>query len=74
MHPEWDRQGLHGGKVGRCTTPLAGDASRQGPAPVSSGALWSPEPAAMTTENLRRTPLYDAHAALGARLVPFAGW
>ncbi len=23
---------------------------------------------------LRRTPLYDAHVALGARLVPFAGW
>ncbi len=22
----------------------------------------------------RRTPLYDAHAALGAKLVPFAGW
>ncbi len=26
------------------------------------------------TETLRRTPLYDAHKALGARLVPFAGW
>ncbi len=23
---------------------------------------------------LRRTPLYDAHAAAGAKLVPFAGW
>ncbi|RIL05648.1 MAG: glycine cleavage system aminomethyltransferase GcvT [Proteobacteria bacterium] len=23
---------------------------------------------------LKRTPLYDAHRALGARLVPFAGW
>src|ERR1700712_1622476 len=23
---------------------------------------------------LRRTPLYDRHAALGAKLVPFAGW
>lgn len=23
---------------------------------------------------LRRTPLYDAHVALGARLTPFAGW
>ena len=22
----------------------------------------------------RRTPLYDAHAELGARFVPFAGW
>jgi aminomethyltransferase len=24
--------------------------------------------------DLRRTPLYDRHVALGARLVPFAGW
>jgi len=26
------------------------------------------------TPTLRRTPLYDAHVALGARIVPFAGW
>jgi aminomethyltransferase len=26
------------------------------------------------TAVLRRTPLYDQHAALGAKLVPFAGW
>lgn len=26
------------------------------------------------TETTRRTPLYSAHVALGARLVPFAGW
>ncbi|HEX3807700.1 MAG TPA: glycine cleavage system aminomethyltransferase GcvT [Gaiellaceae bacterium] len=25
-------------------------------------------------QTLRRTPLYDQHVALGARLVPFAGW
>jgi aminomethyltransferase len=25
-------------------------------------------------ESLRRTPLYERHAALGARIVPFAGW
>src|SRR5882757_9473747 len=24
--------------------------------------------------DLRRTPLYDAHVAAGAKLVPFAGW
>ena len=23
---------------------------------------------------LRRTPLYDAHVALGGRMVPFGGW
>jgi aminomethyltransferase len=26
------------------------------------------------TQELRRTPLYEEHAALGARLVPFSGW
>ena len=26
------------------------------------------------TTELRRTPLYERHAALGAKLVPFAGW
>jgi aminomethyltransferase len=26
------------------------------------------------TETLRRTPLYTQHVALGARMVPFAGW
>ena len=25
-------------------------------------------------QTLLRTPLHDRHAALGARLVPFAGW
>src|SRR6476620_2587543 len=25
-------------------------------------------------QTLRRTPLYDRHFALGARMVPFAGW
>jgi aminomethyltransferase len=29
---------------------------------------------AVAAETLRRTPLYDRHAAAGARLVPFAGW
>jgi aminomethyltransferase len=27
-----------------------------------------------TTTTLRRTPLYDVHKSLGAKLVPFAGW
>lgn len=29
---------------------------------------------AETTEDVRYTPLYDRHVALGARLIPFAGW
>ncbi len=28
----------------------------------------------MATTALKRTPLYDAHVAAGAKLVPFAGW
>jgi aminomethyltransferase len=28
----------------------------------------------VSEEALRRTPLYDRHVALGARMVPFAGW
>jgi aminomethyltransferase len=28
----------------------------------------------MTTETILRTPLYEAHVALGARMVPFAGY
>ncbi|MGH2965884.1 MAG: glycine cleavage system aminomethyltransferase GcvT [Solirubrobacterales bacterium] len=28
----------------------------------------------MATASLKRTPLYEAHVAAGARLVPFAGW
>ncbi len=30
--------------------------------------------AVSSTAELRRTPLYDRHAAAGAKLVPFAGW
>ena len=26
------------------------------------------------TQRLRHTPLYDQHIAMGARMVPFAGW
>jgi glycine cleavage system T protein (aminomethyltransferase) len=28
----------------------------------------------MATSDLKRTPLYEAHVAAGARIVPFAGW
>ena len=30
--------------------------------------------ASLGMQTLRRTPLYDRHVALGARMVPFAGW
>ena len=35
---------------------------------LGSGAL------SLAADTLRRTPLYDRHAAAGAKLVPFAGW
>src|SRR5438552_16457459 len=28
----------------------------------------------LVAQTLQRTPLYDRHVALGARMVPFAGW
>src|SRR3954463_14757571 len=31
-------------------------------------------PLTAAADTLRRTPLYDRHAAAGAKLVPFAGW
>jgi aminomethyltransferase len=31
-------------------------------------------PRVSDTDHLRRTPLYERHAELGAKLVPFAGW
>jgi aminomethyltransferase len=38
---------------------------------TASGATAAEAPSAPA---LRRTPLYDRHVALGARMVPFAGW
>src|SRR5688572_1817866 len=48
-------------------------------APPIGGALrayWEPDPfpASMITSSLKRTPLHHIHAALGAKLVPFAGF
>ena len=48
---------------------------------VGNGWFSGPEPTARVVrpvspaaDTLRRTPLYDRHAAAGAKLVPFAGW
>ena len=41
-------------------------ATRDYPPPPSLGSAL--------VQGLRRTPLYDRHVALGARIVPFAGW
>jgi aminomethyltransferase len=55
------------GGAGASFRPL-GVAAAAAPAGSLTGAL------AAATETLRRTPIYERHAALGARLVPFAGW
>lgn len=34
----------------------------------------SSDPASTPADQLKRTPLYDAHVALGAKMVPFAGY
>jgi aminomethyltransferase len=39
-----------------------------------SVAIDPSSPAMTDTLTLRRTPLYESHVRLGARLVPFAGW
>ena len=46
------------------------------PMATSSAAPSNPDAAATSDEKgaLRRTPLYDVHRALGARMVAFAGW
>jgi aminomethyltransferase len=39
------------------------------------GASHKPEGlASLRMQTLRRTPLFERHVALGARMVPFAGW
>lgn len=40
------------------------------PAPALPPFVWRDDPNAA----LRRTPLYDLHRELGAKMVPFAGW
>src|SRR5918996_5996249 len=45
------------------------------PGPAGSGAwlVW-PTVEAAPMQTLQRRPLHDRHVALGARMVPFAGW
>jgi aminomethyltransferase len=42
--------------------------------PMAPGAGPVASPDASAAALLRRTPLHDVHVALGARMVPFAGW
>src|SRR5512141_2007438 len=61
------RQGfvLSGGVSGAARTDL-----RKHPDAAVPGSRL----ASLPVQTLRRTPLYDRHVALGARMVPFAGW
>src|SRR5262245_11424379 len=47
--------------------------ARRGRSDTIAAELHRTDPR-MPETTLLRTPLYDRHAALGARLVPFAGW
>jgi len=37
-------------------------------------AIGRKEDAVTETDTLKQTPLHDLHVALGARMMPFAGW
>src|SRR5262249_8077425 len=52
---------------------LSGSAWRQDCLPGSLNETWCIRMAAIEPP-LKRTPLYEQHLALGARIVPFAGW
>ena len=51
------------------TSTDSGSAAQPRSAPARASAEVTPE-----AQPLKRTPLYDVHAALGAKLVPFAGF
>jgi aminomethyltransferase len=51
------------------TSTDSGSAAQPRSAPARAPAEATPDP-----RPLKRTPLYDVHAALGAKLVPFAGF
>ncbi len=43
--------------------------------PARPDFVWSPPAVGATHESpLRRTPLYEVHKQMGARIIPFAGW
>src|SRR3954452_17966253 len=58
----------------RIGLPADSDTTRS-VAPASAGAtpFW-PLHYSPAVQTLRRTPLYERHVRLGARMVPFAGW
>ena len=56
----------------RAARPVAGGGPKATPGPRWPLVLACSSLSSAT--DLRRTPLYDRHAAAGAKLVPFAGW
>jgi aminomethyltransferase len=47
---------------------------RPGPSPIGGGTGAASFSISGRMQTLLRTPLFDRHVALGARMVPFAGW
>src|SRR5689334_18249704 len=54
------------------SSEISGRASQ--PASTTSSAGDQADAAAPASKSLKRTPLYDTHVALGAKIVPFAGY
>ena len=54
------------------SSEISGRASQ--PASTTSSAGDQPDADAPASKSLKRTPLYDTHVALGAKMVPFAGF
>ena len=54
------------------SSEISGRASQ--PASTTSSAGDQADAAAPASKSLKRTPLYDTHVALGAKMVPFAGF
>ena len=54
------------------SSEISGRASQS--ASTTSSAGDQPDAAAPASKSLKRTPLYDTHVALGAKMVPFAGF
>jgi len=64
----WNPLSKDGGRVGKEKPYYIGQPESRGTSPLPPFAWHDTEGA------LRRTPLYDAHKKLGAKIIPFAGW
>ena len=56
------------------STEISGRPAQPSQSPTPSSATSEPDREGSRSEALKRTPLYDTHVALGAKMVPFAGF